>query len=117
MSRKRETRKEVTRRMNQNEFQKTVEEQMKRCMDMLLKKGVEYDYETSDRLRSFKRGAVILNMTPKQVLTGYLNKHIISIYDMCNSSREYPVEQWNEKITDAINYLLLLRAMIEEETK
>lgn len=103
--------------MNQNEFQKTVEEQMKRCKDTLLKKGTEYDNDLSDRLGSFKRGAVILNMTPKQVLTGYLNKHIISIYDMCSSSRKYPVEQWNEKITDAVNYLLLLRAIVEEETK
>ena len=103
--------------MDQNKFQETVEEQIKRCMDTLLKKGAEYDNEISDRLRSFKRGAVILNMAPKQVLTGYLNKHIISIYDMCSSARKYPVEQWNEKIPDAINYLLLLRAIIEEETK
>ena len=102
--------------MNQNEFQETVEEQIKRCKNTLLEKGAEYDCETSDRLRSFKRGAVILNMTPKQVLTGYLNKHIISIYDMCSIDRKYPVEQWSEKITDAINYLLLLSALIEEES-
>ena len=103
--------------MNQNKFQEIVVEQVSRCKNTLIKKGIEYDCETSDRLRSFKRGAVILNMTPKQVLTGYLNKHIISIYDMCSSDKKYPVEQWNEKITDAINYLLLLRALIEEETK
>ena len=102
--------------MNQNKFQEIVVEQMNRCKNTLIKKGIEYDCETSDRLRSFKRGAVILNMTPKQVLTGYLNKHIISIYDMCSSDKKYPVEQWNEKITDAINYLLLLRALIEEES-
>ena len=103
--------------MNQNKFQEIVVEQVNRCKNTLIKKVIEYDCETSDRLRSFKRGAVILNMTPKQVLTGYLNKHIISIYDMCSSDKKYPVEQWNEKITDAINYLLLLRALIEEETK
>ena len=101
--------------MKQNEFQKIVEEQMNRCKDMLMKKGTEYDYETADRLGSFKRGAVILKISPKQVLTGYLNKHIISIYDMCTGNKMYSVEQWNEKITDAINYLLLLRALVEEE--
>lgn len=42
-------------------------------------------------------------------------KHTVSIYDMCNSGLKYPIELWNEKITDHINYLLLLRAIIEEE--
>lgn len=102
--------------MNQNEFQKIVAEQMNRCKGTLIKKGTEYDYETADRLGSFKRGAAILSITPKQVLTGYLNKHIISIYDMCASNKVYSLEQWNEKITDAINYLLLLRALVGEET-
>lgn len=106
---------EVTQRMNRKQFEKIVGEQMNRCKHILVKKGVEYDCETEDRLGSFKRGAAILNITPKQVLTGYLNKHIISIYDMCTSNNMYPMEQWNEKITDAINYLLLLRALVEEE--
>ena len=42
-------------------------------------------------------------------------KHTVSIYDMCNSGQKYPIELWNEKITDHINYLLLLRAIIEDE--
>jgi hypothetical protein len=41
-------------------------------------------------------------------------KHTVSIYDMCNSGKEYSIDMWNEKITDSINYLLLLRALIED---
>lgn len=46
-----------------------------------------------------------------------LSKHLVSISDMCVDGREYSVERWTEKITDSINYLLILRAMIEEERR
>ena len=56
-----------------------------------------------------------MNSTPKAALMGMLSKHLISVSDMCTDDRVCPKEQWDEKITDSINYLLILRALVEEE--
>ena len=44
-----------------------------------------------------------------------LAKHIVSIYQMLHDASLYTDEKWDEKINDAINYLLLLKACIAEE--
>ena len=54
--------------------------------------------------------------SPKAALMGMLSKHLISISDMCTDERQYSREQWDEKITDSINYFLILRALVEEES-
>ena len=59
---------------------------------------------------------MIQGCTMKQALAGMMAKHTISIYDMCQGG-EYTHAKWIEKITDNINYLILLRAMIEEDYK
>lgn len=43
-----------------------------------------------------------------------MSKHTVSVYDMCNSGEDYPIELWEEKITDSINYFLLLSIAVEE---
>lgn len=42
-------------------------------------------------------------------------KHTVSIYDMSRANEAFPLELWDEKITDHINYLILLRALLVEE--
>ena len=45
-----------------------------------------------------------------------ISKHVVSIYDMCYSNLlHFELEQWDEKITDSINYLILLKALVKEE--
>ena len=68
-----------------------------------------------DRLAHFKKAAVVLNTTPRAALMGMLSKHLISVSDMCMGEQQYSKEQWDEKITDSINYFLILRAIVEEE--
>ena len=47
-----------------------------------------------------------------------LAKHIVSLYDMCYADNEtFDVAVWDEKITDGLNYLFLLRAIVEEGQK
>ena len=99
--------------MKTAQFNQVVKEQLKRCTDVLIVKAREY--ATDDRLHNFKVAAELENCIPRQALAGMMAKHTVSIYDMCNSGQKYPIELWNEKITDHINYLLLLRAIIEEE--
>lgn len=100
--------------MNNKDFDMIIEQQIQRSKDVLLNKQKEYATDT-DRLHNFRIAAALQGCTPKQALGGFLAKHIVSIFDMCGSSKDFSDDQWNEKITDAINYLLLLRAVVEEE--
>jgi hypothetical protein len=106
---------------------KQVRESIKRilntCGEVLLDKGEEYAGDDKDRLLNFKTGALIgstYNHTidQKQVLWGYMLKHITSINYMCRMTKGVPDRaQWDEKIGDCINYLLLLSAMIDDEIR
>lgn len=100
--------------MTTENFNKAVEAQILRCTDILCKKASEY--ATEDRLHNFKNAAGMMGCDPKEALAGMMAKHTISIYDMCRSGRDdYPLNLWEEKITDHINYLLLLKALVVEE--
>lgn len=91
-------------------------EQVNRCSDFLLHKGKEYATDQTDRLSSFKAAAVLQHCTQPEALCGMLSKHIVSIYDMCHAgSGNYDMAVWDEKITDALNYLFILKAIVKEE--
>ena len=106
--------------MNSERFDELVKAQMRRSESMLLTKAREYaenatfDNET-DRLAHFKKAGALMSETPKKAAFGMLVKHLVSVSDMASSGKEYPLSQWNEKITDSINYLLIIRAIVEEE--
>jgi len=100
--------------MNHETFNAFVKEQLSACEDMLCKKAVEY--ATEDRLHQFKVAAELQNCTPEQALAGMMGKHTVSIYDMCNGHGKVDsLACWTEKITDHINYLLLLKAVVIEQ--
>ena len=100
--------------MTNAEFNEIAAEQIETCLNLLGVKGEEYDTDSNDRLHSFKIAAELQHITPKQALAGMLAKHTVSIYDMC-AEGEHSLEKWTEKISDSINYLLLLKGMICEE--
>lgn len=99
--------------MTAERFKKVIEEQLDMCKDILVVKAEEY--ATQDRLHNFKAAGGMMECDPKEALAGMMAKHTISIYDMCRSGKKYGRYKWDEKITDHINYLLLLRAIVEEE--
>lgn len=106
--------------MIQKEFNDVIVRQTERCKSILITKGAEYapkatKNSNADRLAHFKKAAVVMNTTPRAALMGMLSKQLISISDMCTDDKDYPKEQWEEKITDSINYFLILRALVEEE--
>ena len=88
-----------------------IEETIEMCVDILLKKNKEYTDDTHP-FHTFQIAAELQNTSLIKALAGMMVKHTSSIYDMCNSKKEYPLEKWNEKIVDHINYLLILRAMV-----
>lgn len=102
--------------MNNNDFIKVVDCQLNRCYNILACKSAEYDMESGDRFHSFKVAASLQNLTPKQALVGMMCKHVVSVFDMVEADEKFSIEKWDEKITDNINYLLLLRGLIEEES-
>ena len=96
--------------MNHEAFNRVLQTQVEISTRILASKSLEY--ATEDRLHNFKVAAELQGTTPKAALAGMMCKHTVSIYDMCISGKEYPFEMWSEKITDHINYLLLLKAII-----
>lgn len=98
--------------MQSQDFNTIIHEQIKICLDVLVKKADEY--ATEDRLHNFKVAATLQDHDAVHALGGMMAKHTVSIYDMINSGKNYPMDMWEEKITDHINYLLILKALIEE---
>lgn len=98
--------------MNSPDFERVIEEQFTLCRNIMIKKADEY--ATDDRLHNFKVAAELQGVNPKTALAGMMAKHTVSVYDMCGKNEEYSMDMWNEKITDHINYLLLLKALITE---
>lgn len=100
--------------MKNQEFEAIVNDQLNVVRDLLVSKGQEYSL-TDDRLAAFRKAAALQGETVEQALCGMLAKHVVSIYDMAMSEQSFTRERWTEKITDSINYLLLLKAAILED--
>lgn len=102
--------------MDNYDFNTVVEHRISSIREVLLKKAAEYA-RNGDRLHNFKRASAIEQCSPVMALRGFLTKHIVSIYDMiddCEAGCKARPDIWNEKIGDAINYLILLEALITE---
>ena len=101
--------------ITQNEVNAVFDEQVRLCADTLKRKTKEYTGDDTDRLGAFKAAAALQHTTPERALAGMLAKHIVSLYDMCfDGDTDYDISTWNEKITDSLNYLFLLKAIIKE---
>ena len=101
--------------MTQEVFESVLGERIDKCIHTLHLKADEY--ATSDRLHNFKVAGEVQGCTPIKALGGMMCKHTVSVYDLINDfdkGKDVPVEMWNEKIGDSINYLLLLDALIQE---
>ena len=102
--------------MNTETFNKVIREQIERCENTLCQKADEYAVD-DDRLHNFKVAAGLQDCLPTTALGGMMAKHTVSVYDMIRGLENgmcYPIELWNEKIGDSINYLLLLAAAVRE---
>jgi hypothetical protein len=102
--------------MRPEEFEKIVEERIAKCAETLDLKATEY--ATSDRLHNFKVAAALQAIEPETALLGMWAKHIVSVVDIIygiEHRAEMPSKELlSEKLTDVINYALLLEGLIEE---
>jgi hypothetical protein len=99
------------------EFELVLQDRIGKIKTVLGQKAGEYA-RGIDRLHNFKRVARIKNCTvPDACMDGFC-KHLVSILDMVDDFREGKVHNmalWEEKIGDAINYLILLEAILKEK--
>ncbi len=104
--------------MKIKQFEKIIDVQIAHCRETLFRKGKEYALdEETDRLEHFKKAGSLMGTNQKAALFSMLTKHLISVSDMCMKSNEHSEELWNEKITDSINYLLILKTIVIEENR
>lgn len=101
--------------MHSEDFNRIFDFQIDRSAQVLKAKADEYAPNPKDRLSNFKVAATLQDNTIVDAIIGMMAKHTVSIYDMAQAHKTYSIEQWDEKITDHINYLILLRAALAEE--
>ena len=101
--------------MTAQEFDIVVENRLALITKILLTKRAEYAPEGGDRLHNFNRAAAMLGTTPEKALVGMLAKHLVSLLDIVDNIETKPpsVPLLEEKIGDAVNYLILLEGMIK----
>jgi hypothetical protein len=109
--------------INASFFNTILEERQKKTQSILSKKAEEYASDT-DRLHNFKSAAQFDDETPEKALWGMWKKHLVSIQDIINKIEhghqhgiiyEITEEEWkvvNEKITDTVNYCILLEGLL-----
>lgn len=97
--------------MNYQDFNNLVEDQFNICREVLDRKSKEYAPEESDRLSAFKTASCMLHRTPIQALAGQMSKHTVSLFEMIENDCT-DKDLWLEKLTDQINYLLLLKGLL-----
>lgn len=108
-------------------FNKVIEAAVDRSLAMMAKKNDEYsgsaDYDLKakvddDRLRGCKSVADIQGVNIFRAIGGLMAKHTSSVYDLIRDTESGEVADmsvWQEKITDHINYLLLLEAAVRDQ--
>jgi hypothetical protein len=100
--------------MNKIEFNKQVDERIRLIQSVLQKKGAEYAND-KDVFHNFEEGTKMsFHDTREMVAWEYMMKHIISIKDMISNKQSYSEHMIREKFGDAINYLILIEAMMLE---
>lgn len=106
--------------MTTKEFDIVVNHRLEECKKVLIEKAKEYAKGDEDRMHNFNRAAQITGECREKALFGFFLKHLVSVMDIVDDMNNNPNYVPNkalveEKIGDAINYLLLLEASIEDK--
>ena len=99
--------------MDAKRFNEVLEWQLDEAKRVLGMKAGEYA-SSKDRLHNFRVAADLQGCLPQEALGGMMAKHTVSVYDMIYGDKPYSKAQWDEKIGDHINYLILLQAIVTD---
>ena len=86
-----------------------------KCTELRKNKGTDYSQGNVDVLANFKKEAGNFGTDPKLILGVYMNKHFSAINNYIKSNGQSESEPINMRICDAINYLILLQGLIQDE--
>ena len=101
--------------MTNQDFDKILEERIQKIRAILAYKADEY--ARGDRLSNFKKTAALMGCQPENACVYFWMKHVTSIVDLSNDLNDGKCAtfgMWQEKIGDAINYLILLEGLVTE---
>ncbi len=101
--------------MKPKDFNSLVAEMQTQCLKVLYEKEKQYGSK-EDRLVQFKVAAGLQGITHAQALGGMMAKHTTKLYAMIQEATTGLMDSaaWDEVITDHINYLYLLKGLIED---
>jgi hypothetical protein len=100
--------------MKRTEFNKLVDKRKELIESVLQKKGAEYADDVNV-FHNFEEGAKMsFHNNREMVAWEYMIKHLQSIKDMISNNKPYSEHIIREKFGDAINYLILMEAMMLE---
>lgn len=99
--------------MNQDDFRQITDGQLNLSKAILEAKNIEH-LEDNDVLRNFRTAGTLQRASSLEALAGMMSRHTVAIYDMIASPEVLPLEEWTDRITKNINYLLLLKALLVE---
>jgi hypothetical protein len=102
--------------MTFEDFDAFTEDIISKVKHMRDTKGKEYA-RSENRFDNFNRLANDLNLNRNKVWQVYFTKHLDSIKSYIDNNREFSNESIQDRIVDAITYLILLAGMIEEDNK
>jgi hypothetical protein len=94
------------------EFAEILAQQLERVSAILGVKTAEY--ATEDQLHNIRMSAILQEESLPEAVVGMMVKHTVSIFTMVKSGKPYPTDKWDEKITDHIVWLILLKAALTE---
>ena len=101
--------------MRHEEFAEILEQELSRVSAVLSVKTDEY--ATDDQLHNIRQAALLKQESLPEAVIGMMVKHTVSIFTMVKSGKPFPVEKWDEKITDHIIWLVLLKASLTENAQ
>lgn len=97
------------------EFDKVLSNRIESTIAVLKSKAKEYAPGV-DRYHNFNKAGRMHNIEPEEALKHFLTKHLVSIFDFVEDlpaiRNDTNLAMVQEKIGDAINYLILLEGMI-----
>jgi hypothetical protein len=101
--------------MTQEQITNIAEQIFAECLELRKVKGKDYSESNEDILINFKKAADKFGMTPYQILGVYMDKHYCAILNYIKNNGQSESEPIEGRINDAINYLILLRGLIEDK--
>jgi hypothetical protein len=94
------------------EFKAVLTRRLEKIVETLDKKSRQYGNE--DRFSDIKRAGEIQHISAPRALCGMWMKHVVSVLDIADGQLDNTEETVDEKIGDAINYLILLEGVLKE---